>query len=690
MKKCYNCQAEQPSDLTTTCIYCGYEIKETSEEDYNHHSEASSSSDTPINLDNSNGDIDIDLDIEGPEKYLGSSTESLIADDFSPIGTSEPIMPDPLDNISDPTNKTVIDESSNTSGIKKLSEEEIKSIEKELYGASNYLSDNERDKILHKFPGEERASFGNAPIEPPIKNDRNAEIKPVEMPESDLPKPKFSNTKGRGIAFFYKNYIQLVSQQHLNDEDVIVVNEREYSLKPKDLKLFKVISLSAAAALVLLVLSVSMIGGSATGYGHITGFVLDDYDQPFTDGVTISLPESGEKTKTNAQGFFQMANIPAGSHKINYLIDGEVVKSDYITVVDDEESLILLKPEPVNSYAEVEETRQEPAAEMKVKETEPEKPSEPVEKKQTTQSKTKTTKKQSTSDNYSKVSLNANVEGAKFVLDGQVIGAGNMTYSKIKPGSHNYSISLDGYEKKSGNFKVNAGENKTLSVVLSPLTNQAKQEQYSDSDYKYSAKAAFAEGNYKTTISDISSFLKNNPGDPEAYSLRADAYEYVAQPDKAYDDYIRAAEIFMFQKDYYSSITNYSSAIEIDKKSTTAYLGRAKAYLAKNEPLAAMADFDFVVKLDRRNFEAYYGLGEATFAQQRYKTAIDHFKDARAIDGNNPLVYQYLMLSYLAVDDHKNLKKSFDKFKDVASDKDIKNLYKNPKYSAALKIIEMD
>ncbi|MFC1475143.1 tetratricopeptide repeat protein [Candidatus Zixiibacteriota bacterium] len=95
------------------------------------------------------------------------------------------------------------------------------------------------------------------------------------------------------------------------------------------------------------------------------------------------------------------------------------------------------------------------------------------------------------------------------------------------------------------------------------------------------------------------------------------------------------------------------------------------------------------VKLDKRNFDAYYGLGEASFKQRRFKKAIDHFKDARSIDKKNPFIHQYLMLSYLAVDDYKNVKKSYKKFSEIASEDEMNKFVSNKKYSAVLKIIEM-
>jgi Flp pilus assembly protein TadD len=80
-----------------------------------------------------------------------------------------------------------------------------------------------------------------------------------------------------------------------------------------------------------------------------------------------------------------------------------------------------------------------------------------------------------------------------------------------------------------------------------------------------------------------------------------------------------------------------------------------------------VVDFERVVKLDKRNSKAYYGLGEARFRQGNYKRATDHFKDAKSLEPTNPLVYQYLMLCYMARSDFDEVKQTYEKFTEVAS-----------------------
>jgi len=94
--------------------------------------------------------------------------------------------------------------------------------------------------------------------------------------------------------------------------------------------------------------------------------------------------------------------------------------------------------------------------------------------------------------------------------------------------------------------------------------------------------------------------------------------------------------------------------------------------------------------MDKRNAQAYNGLGQARFHQGSYKKAIKHFKNARSLDSKNPLTHQYLMLCYLAVDDTKNLRKSYKKFVEKASDREVEELHSDSRFVAVVRIVEMD
>ena len=133
---------------------------------------------------------------------------------------------------------------------------------------------------------------------------------------------------------------------------------------------------------------------------------------------------------------------------------------------------------------------------------------------------------------------------------------------------------------------------------------------------------------------------------------------------------------------------NYNKAIDLDQKSVAAYLGRGQLYLAEGQAMAAIADFDAAQDLDPHNPQIPFELGKARFSLNHYDKAIKHFREARSLDNRNPAIYQYLMLSYLAVDDHKQVKKAYEQFMQVASPQEIERFKSDTKYSAVIRLVE--
>jgi len=423
---------------------------------------------------------------------------------------------------------------------------------------------------------------------------------------------------------------------------------------------------------------------------------LDETGQPYVQQATIRFPDLGISIKSTPQGFFRSGYVPEGTHKIEYFAGDKLLKIDYATVVSDKITMLSLRPSEIKlAKAETRETQSssEPPAEKLDSRAEPTSTKEAISKsavQKTTRKKSKSSGKKSTKDRLAKITLAANVSGAKLVIDENVLGAGNLTYSKIKPGKRKYTVSKDGFQSASGIIELSAGENKTLNVNLAPMAQDAKAEVFSEEDFYRSGLAALKEGSYETAIEDLTEAINKQPSDALAYLARADAYTITRQKELAYNDYVRAAEIFQIKKDLNQAVTAYNNAIKLNNKSVTAYLGRANTYLSKSEEIAAIADYQTAIKLDKRNAQAYFGLGEARFRQGRYKKASKHFRDARSIDSKNPLTHQYLMLCYLAMDDINKVKKSYEKFKNLASEEQMNRFREDKKFSAILRIIEND
>jgi tetratricopeptide (TPR) repeat protein len=249
-------------------------------------------------------------------------------------------------------------------------------------------------------------------------------------------------------------------------------------------------------------------------------------------------------------------------------------------------------------------------------------------------------------------------------------------------------VSADGHETVSGTVTLAAGKTETLKVSLPVLAQADKQEVYTADDFYYSGVSAYKAGDNESAITDLTEAIRLEPSNAKLYLARGDAYGMLRYKDEAHDDYIRAAEIYRFNKKYSTAISAYNNALKWNEGSIAGHMGRASLFLAQSEPVAAITDYETVLRIDRRNFDAYIGLGRARFEQGNYKKAIKAFKDARSVDGQNPVAYQFLMLAYMADNDIDEVQKSYKKFAEVASSEDMARMRKDQTYSAVLRVVD--
>lgn len=519
---------------------------------------------------------------------------------------------------------------------------------------------------------------------------------------SSLPQPTMAGL-GKGKAFYYRNFIQLVGRHELRPNDQMELHGRTYALRPRRISP-KVIMVAAASVFVLLLaLTASFfVRNSATGTGELIGIALDTDGTPYLRQATIRLPELKTITKTNSQGLFRQSDLPIGSHRIEYIINNEVVAAEFATITDNKATMITLHPQehvPPSEYGD--SSQRETAAFTEANGGDAQlastgdgsnrrgsADSPRSSSKSSGQTATRKAASKSSTDKPGKIKLDANVDNASLSIDGKVIGAGNLTFSGIEPGTHAYEVSRDGYKAVTGTVTVQPGKSSTLQIALAPLSEQEKRASYSAEDFYYAGASALSDKNYEAAIRDLTEALSMEPGMAKAYNDRAEAYRALRQKPRAHNDYLRAAEILRVQKDFNSAITAFNQAIEMDENSVTARLGRADLYRAAGEDIAAIADYEAVRSLDKDNVQACNGLGEARLRRGSYKMALDHFKDARKLDSQNPLTYHYMMLCYLAMDDTRNVKKTYDKFMEIASERDVQRLQSDASYSAVLRVVE--
>ncbi|MEA1980365.1 MAG: tetratricopeptide repeat protein [candidate division Zixibacteria bacterium] len=701
MNKCPKCQSIVLSAVKGICDNCGallnqpadnqvdskdddleFVITETSESESEFVGGAKKF--TPNDDTN---ELGITSNAEIMENETEQVSEPNISDEISetsPIGESAPILPEPIDEYSSQDHNSIDLPPSAPDTQQKLSDAEINSIKSGMNNHSSndkYLSDSERNELLSKINNIPPKQTEQKEIE---------EKKPVSVKEAttpELPKPKMAE-RPKAVAYFYKNFIQVTGVAELYNGDEFAVNEREYILRPKKISRNIIYTVSAGLFTVILLFIASFfIKDTNSGIGQIIGIVTTDNGTPLIESALIKFPEDNITVESNAQGFFNSGDISIGTHKILYIVNNEIIKEDYVTVMDGKISTILMTPELYSYDNGDNNTLQTPQSQKtatpKIEQ-----------KKETNKLAVKTvqkTKPKATSKKKRKtpgrIVLAANVEGAKFVLDGNVMGAGNLTYSKIKPGKHSYTVSQDGYKEAAGTFTLSSGQKMKLKVALTPLEDSEKAIQFDIEDFYYSGVSAFKEKNYETAINDLTEAINLQPSFADAVQLRGDAYLKLKDDENAFNDFVRSAEIYQFKKDYNSAITSYHKAINADDNNINAYIGRAKLYMAKGQEIAAAADFEQAIAIEDDHFQAQYGLGEARFQLNSFKDATKHFKKAQKMDKNNPLTYQYLMLCYLKRDKLKDVKKMFEKFTEVATEKNVTEFVKNKKYSAVIEVI---
>jgi Tfp pilus assembly protein PilF len=92
-----------------------------------------------------------------------------------------------------------------------------------------------------------------------------------------------------------------------------------------------------------------------------------------------------------------------------------------------------------------------------------------------------------------------------------------------------------------------------------------------ESDIKQ-AEALIEQGEYKAALSQLDLIIQNNQSIAQAYAVRARAYDYLGQSEKAIED--------------------YTKAISLDPNNAAAYVGRAKAYERSGKADRALRDQD--------------------------------------------------------------------------------------------------
>lgn len=670
MERCPNCKTEILFAGAAFCEHCGVSLAGTagkSEDSDDLRMEVTEASAETTSRPRPQADDDLGI-------RSGSALVTQWQDDEPEASTSPTAQTGKIEQPPEPA-ETV-------TGVKKLSSNEVKTIEQKLYPTGKFITDDEKQRLIQNM-----SLLDSGKVKKPERVPAYRPGSVAATDNADLPKPTMAK-RGRGLAYFYRNFVQFSGETDFREHDEITVNERTYTLRRKKLnpRIVTGGALSAAAVLAVAVIAL-LVRGTGSGHGRVVGLVLDEYNRPFAYGATVNFPDLDVSVKTNGQGFFVSDEIPAGSHKIEYRVNDQVVGTDYATVASGDMTTLTIRPSL--GTEQLTQVEPEPVVEPNPAPVQSA-PAQPVQR--LTSPTVSRTQAEHPSD--ARLTLAANVEGARLSLDGTVTGAGNLTYTRLKPGQHRYSVSKEGYETISGIVNLAAGENTRLEVELRTAEVAAKPAgmppRPEESPLLLDAQQALRDQQYETALGRFDQLIANEPNLVLAYVGRSETHAALSNSDAAYNDLVQAAEISASRGDNRSAITYYHRAIGISDRRPVSFLGRGRLYLQQGEAIAAVADFETVTTLDRRNVDAYVGLGEARFSQGNYKQSIKHFKDALNADSKNATALEYLMLAYMATDDIKNVKKAYDRYAEVASQDQLSRLSNDNRFVGVLRIVNVD
>ncbi len=561
------------------------------------------------------------------------------------------------------------------------------------------------DRPMRAFPGsepepeppQETISQAEKPQEPaapapePPQNIEPQETQPSEPVNKITPiadpslknKPEVKKaTRMRGLANYKGNYIRLVGNAYLHENDELNVGGKAYVLKPFQFgKKFKIYGIAAGFVLALLIVGSFFINPIVGSDGKIVGMALNEYSQPFVAGAKVTIKELGESTTTSPQGFFEFEMIPTGTYEFIFESNGKIVGRGNATVVAGQTTMMTFGNLSQN-YAN--QAGSDPVSYVPEEETAPPPQSKETER---TASKKKSADRNSGSG-FGKIKLAANVDGAKFVVDGKTLGAGNNTYTRIKPGKHKVNISLDGYTDHTEIVSVSSGKTVTVRANLSPRADQ--KQTLTASDYLTSGNSAYATGDYNKAIEDFTKTIDLDPSSVSAYGNRARAFAQLGKYADAASDYIRAGEIYRFHGSPDEAIRQFSNALDMNGNNKLAYVGRAGARMDKSEYRAAKLDYDEALDIDGKFYPALFGAGICEYQLGKNKNADKYFRKAKDVNESDPYLYHFMMLNYAARDDESKVRRTYDEFKQIASAQELAEFKSSSQYEPVLRMIKKE
>lgn len=479
---------------------------------------------------------------------------------------------------------------------------------------------------------------------------------PEETEPSPLDLPQVARSKG--IILLSGETLTLTGGTRVLPGDEVQIGDQLYEVrtKPKDNR--KLIWAIAGGVAIILALMIFLPGFSGGQNGQIVGMAFADASGTPLSKQKITIVELNRTVQTNQAGFFVFDDLPSGLYTIQYQKDGSPLAEERVAVLEDNITTVTIhKGRPITSI--------------------------PIESKNPGKENPAPVKSDSRAEPGT-LKLALSPKGAGAYLDDKPLGVGSDSY-KVRPGQYVLSVKKKGYETKSKQITINSGKSLSYKFGLTRRTSTSPKK--SNGELAYENEIA---GNYHEALRYYDKVLQKNPRDLAALLGKGRSFKAQGQLDQSTSYFMQAARIAGAKGDIATQIEALTGLIDARPNTFTAYYSRGDLFFSQGDYDLAAQDYEKVIQIDHRNLGAYYKLGNSYYRTGAYGDALGAFKEAEELNFADPKAHVYLAKTYLALDDQKNMKKSYEKFNEAAS-YSVRLEFKNdPEWQRVLSALKVD
>lgn len=539
------------------------------------------------------------------------------------------------------------------------------------YQTETYPSSTERTKDPRKDHPEKKKTS------PARSKSKKLNLNEVEGNKPDRSKtahgkrePKLLSTisqpvnMSKGVAYLIGNTIKLTGGVKLLPGDEIKIKDKEFVLRSKQKRSTAMYAGAALALLIGLILFTPLF--SSHNHGNLVGVVLDENTRYSVPHAKVYLKETGKSIQTNPLGFFIFEELSPGLYSIETSNTGYRTKKENVTITKDQSTTlgILLSPLSGDAYSKSPSTG---SPEPGNRETTPSKVGTGI-------------------SDYGSIRIKSNISDPVILVDNKTVGTGNKLFQKIAPGTHQITVSKEGYYDWVGEAKVNPGETLNLQVQLSEEKNSHLTPSIW-SDYLNLGNLQKNSGDLTQALSSFNQALSLKPDAPEVLQGRGSTYLLSGDKTKAAEDLDKASKLFLNRQDYQSAILCFNDLMTLNDQDPSYPLNRGISYLKIGQYQNSIPDLKKALELDEGLFAGYLNLGEAYSKTGDHKLSIEAYKRARKLNQKSPEVYAGLTKAYYAKGDKSEAKKSYRKYEELSTYIDREKMKQDPKWDEILKDI---